>query len=86
MNINLKICGITSASSIKIAAENNVKSLGFASDNLPGPNTCNDNKIKNLIEECNYYKIESVLLTRHQTLKKLVNQIDCTKPKSMCCS
>tara|TARA_Y100000590_G_scaffold151172_1_gene173711 strand:- start:382 stop:1029 length:648 start_codon:yes stop_codon:yes gene_type:complete len=86
MNINLKICGITSASSIKIAAENNVKSLGFASDNLPGPNTCNDNKIKNLIEECNYYKIESVLLTRHQTLKKLVNQIDCTKPKTICCS
>ena len=57
MNINLKVCGITSLSSIKTAAENNVKSLGFASDNLPGPNTCNDNKIKGLIKECNYYKI-----------------------------
>ena len=65
--INLKICGITSVSSIKIAAENNVKLLGFASNNLPGPNTCNDEEIKNLIEECGYYKIESVLLTRHQT-------------------
>ena len=40
--INLEICGITSVSSIKIAAENNVKLLGFASNNLPGPNTCND--------------------------------------------
>ncbi len=45
--INLKICGITSVSSIKIAAENNVKLLGFASNNLPGPNTCNDEEIKN---------------------------------------
>ena len=86
MNINLKVCGITSLSSIKIAAENNVRSLGFASDNLPGPNTCNDNKIKGLIKECNYYKIESVLLTRHQSLKELVEQIDYTKPKIISCS
>ena len=86
MNINLKICGITSFSSIKIAAENNVKSLGFASNNLPGPNTCNDDEIKNLIEECDYYKIESVLLTRHQTLKELITQIDFTKPKTISCS
>ena len=86
MNINLKICGITSVSSIKIAAENNVKLLGFASNNLPGPNTCNDEEIKNLIEECDYYKIESVLLTRHQTLKELITQIDFTKPKTISCS
>ena len=86
MNINLKICGITSVSSIKIAAENNVKLLGFASNNLPGPNTCNDEEIKNLIEECDYYKIESVLLTRHQTLKELIAQIDFTKPKTISCS
>ena len=85
-NINLKICGITSVSSIKIAAENNVKLLGFASNNLPGPNTCNDEEIKNLIEECDYYKIESVLLTRHQTLKELIAQIDFTKPKTISCS
>ncbi len=84
--INLKICGITSVSSIKIAAENNVKLLGFASNNLPGPNTCNDEEIKNLIEECDYYKIESVLLTRHQTLKELIAQIDFTKPKTISCS
>lgn len=84
--INLKVCGITSVSSIKIAAENNVKSLGFASNNLPGPNTCNDDEIKNLIEECGYYKIESVLLTRHQTLKELISQIDYTKPKVISCS
>jgi len=86
MNINLKFCGITSVSSIKIAAENNVKLLGFASNNLPGPNTCNDEEIKNLIEECDYYKIESVLLTRHQTLKELITQIDFTKPKTISCS
>ena len=85
-NINLKICGITSVSSIKIAAENNVRLLGFASNNLPGPNTCNDEEIKNLIEECDYYKIESVLLTRHQTLKELITQIDFTKPKTISCS
>jgi len=85
-NINLKICGITSVSSIKIAAENNVKLLGFASNNLPGPNTCNDEEIKNLIEECDYYKIESVLLTRHKTLKELIAQIDFTKPKTISCS
>ena len=84
--INLKICGITSVSSIKIAAENNVKLLGFASNNLPGPNTCNDEEIKNLIEECDYYKIESVLLTRHKTLKELITQIDFTKPKTISCS
>ena len=52
MNINLKVCGITSNSSIKIAAENNIKSLGFASQNLPGPNTCSDEQIKNLIKKC----------------------------------
>ena len=85
-NINLKICGITSVSSIKIAAENNVRLLGFASNNLPGPNTCNDEEIKNLIEECDYYKIESVLLTRHKTLKELITQIDFTKPKTISCS
>ena len=84
--INLKVCGITSVSSIKIAAENNVKSLGFASNNLPGPNTCNDDEIKNLIEECDYYKIESVLLTRHQTINELITQIDFTKPKTISCS
>ena len=86
MNVNLKVCGITSNSSIKIAAENNIKSLGFASHNLPGPNTCSDQKIKSLIKECDYYKIESVLLTRHQTLKELIKQIDFTKPKIISCS
>ncbi len=86
MNINLKVCGITSNSSIKIAAENNIKSLGFASQNLPGPNTCSDEKIKNLIRKCDYYKIESVLLTRHHTLKELIKQIDFTKPKTISCS
>ena len=86
MNIDLKVCGITSTSSIKIAAENKIKSLGFASDNLPGPNTCNDDKIKSLIKECDYYKIDSVLLTRHQSLKELIAQIDYTKPKTISCS
>jgi len=86
MNIDLKVCGITSTSSIKIAAENKIRSLGFASDNLPGPNTCNDDTIKNLIQECDYYKIDSVLLTRHQSLKELIAQIDYTKPKTISCS
>ena len=58
MNLDLKICGITNLSSIKIAAENNICSLGFASNNLLGPNTCNDEKIKKLIKECDYYKID----------------------------
>jgi len=86
MNIDLKVCGITSTSSIKIAAKNKIKSLGFASNNLPGPNTCDDDKIKNLIKECDYYKIESVLLTRHHSLQDLITQIDYTKPKTISCS
>ncbi len=86
MNIDLKICGITNLSSIKVAAENNIQNLGFASNNLPGPNTCNDSKIKELIKECDYYKISSVLLTRHQSLEELVQQIDYTKPKTISCS
>jgi len=86
MNINLKVCGITSVSSIKIAAQNNICSLGFASDNLHGPNTCNDEEIKKLIKECDYYNIESVLLSRHHTLKELIQQIDFTKPRTISCS
>ena len=86
LNIDLKVCGITNSASIITAANNNIKSLGFASDNLLGPNTCDDGLIKNLIEECDYYKIESVLLTRHQTLKELITQIDFTKPKTISCS
>ena len=53
MNINLKVCGITSISSIKIAAENNIKSLGFASNNLKGPNFEIDTKY-GVISETNY--------------------------------
>ena len=86
MNVDLKICGITNMSSIKFAAENDIHNLGFASNNLPGPNTCNDSKIKKLIKECDYYKISSVLLTRHQSLEELVQQIDYTKPKTISCS
>ena len=85
-NIDLKICGITSTISIKIAAENNIHSLGFASDNLHGPNTCNDHAIKKLIIECDYYNIDSVLLTRHQTINELIDQIDFTKPRVISCS
>ena len=84
--INIKICGITKSESIITAAKNNINSLGFASNNLSGPNTCNDQKIKRLIKECNYYNIESVLLTRHQSLSDLIQQIDFTKPKTICCS
>jgi phosphoribosylanthranilate isomerase len=86
MCVDLKICGITKLTSIKVAAENNIQNLGFASNNLPGPNTCNDSKIKELIKECDYYKISSVLLTRHQSLEELVQQIDYTKPKTISCS
>ena len=85
-NLDLKICGITSSKSIKIAANNNISSLGFASNNLLGPNTCNDKKIKNLIKECNYYKIDSILLTRHQKKDELIKQIDFIKPKTISCS
>ena len=86
LNIDLKVCGITTSASITTAANNNIKSLGFASDNLLGPNTCDDGLIKNLIEECDYYKIESVLLSRHQSTWELVKQIDYTKPKTIACS
>ena len=86
MNVDLKICGITNLSSIKIATQNNIKNLGFVSNNLLGPNTCNDTKIKELIKECDYYKISSVLLTRHQDLGKLIQQIDFTKPGTISCS
>ena len=84
--INLKICGITKLSSVKLAAQNNINSLGFASNNLPGPNTCNDIKIRELIKECDYYNIDSVLLTRHHTLEELIKQINFTKPKTISCS
>ena len=86
MNVDIKICGITNLSSVKIAADNNIRSLGFVSNNLPGPNTCNDDEIKKMIKECNYYNINSVLLTRHHTLKELIQQIDFTKPKTISCS
>jgi len=86
LNIDLKVCGITTSASITTAANNNIKSLGFASNNLLGPNTCDDKLIKNLIEECDYYKIESVLLSRYQSTLELVKQIDYTKPKIIACS
>ena len=85
-NIDLKVCGITSSSSIITAANNKIKSLGFASNNLFGPNTCDDDLIKDLIEECDEYKIESVLLSRYQTTLELIKQIDYTKPKIISCS
>ena len=40
--VSLKICGITNAQSVKTAYKNKIKSLGFASNNLNGPNTAND--------------------------------------------
>ena len=86
LNIDLKVCGITTSASITTAANNNIKSLGFASNNLLGPNTCDDELIKILIEECDYYKIESVLLSRYQSTLELVKQIDYTKPKIIACS
>ena len=84
--INLKVCGITSSKSIQIAAQKNIKTLGFASNNLLGPNTCNDEILKELIEECNEYKIEAVLLSRYQSTFELIKQIDYTKPKTIACS
>ena len=84
--IALKICGITDVKSVITAHKNKIKSLGFASNNLDGPNTVNDKKIKNMIKECNYYKIESVLLTRYFSLDELIKQIDYTKPKTISCS
>ena len=86
LNVDLKVCGITNSESILIAAANNIRSLGFAIDNLFGPNTCNDDLIKSLIEECDHYKIESVLLSQYQTTMELVRQIDYTKPKIISCS
>ena len=84
--ISLKICGITNSQSVKMAHRNKIKSLGFASNNLKGPNTATDKKIQLLIKECKNYKIESVLLTRYISLNKLIEQIDYTKPKTISCS
>ena len=84
--IALKICGITDIKSVITAHKNKIKSLEFASNNLDGPNTANDKKINYLIKECNYYKIESVLLSRYQSTLELVKQIDYTKPKIIACS
>ena len=84
--INLKICGITNKASVLRAYENKVKTLGFASNNLNGPNTTNDKNIKKLIKECNYYKIESVLLTKFYSINEIIKQIDFTKPKTISCS
>ena len=84
--INVKICGITNKTSVQRAYENKIKSLGFASNNLSGPNTANDKMIKKLIKECNYYKIESVLLTKNYSLNEIIKQIDFTKPKTISCS
>ena len=84
--VSLKICGITNTSSVKTAHKNKIKSLGFASNNLNGPNTASDKKIQSLIKECKNYKIESVLLSRYVSLDKLIQQIDYTKPKTISCS
>ena len=84
--VSLKICGITNTQSVKTAYKNKIKSLGFASNNLNGPNTASDKKIQILIKECKNYKIESVLLTRYVSLDKLISQIDFTKPKTISCS
>ena len=81
--IPLKICGITNKKSVEMAYKNKVKSLGFASKNLNGPNTVSDKKIQILIKECKNYKIESVLLTQYVSLDKLIKQIDFTKPKTI---
>ena len=83
---SLKICGITNTQSINTAYKNKIKSLGFASNNLKGPNTATDKKIQSLIKECKNFKIESVLLTRYVSLNKLIEQIDYTKPKTISCS
>ena len=85
-SIELKICGITSSKSIQVAIKNNIKTLGFASNNLWGPNTCDDEMLKELIKECNEYKIEAVLLSRYQSTLELIKQIDYTKPKTIACS
>jgi len=84
--VSLKICGITNSQSVKMAYNYKIKSLGFASNNLNGPNTATDKKIQILIKECKNYKIESVLLTRYISLDKLIKQIDFTKPKTISCS
>ena len=86
LKIDLKICAITSSHSIVTAAKNAIRSLGFASNNLHGPNTCDDKLIKKLIQECDHYKIDSVLLSRYHTLAELIKQIDYTKPKTISCS
>ena len=52
--ISLKICGITNSQSVKTPYKNKIKSLGFASNNLNGPNTATDKKIQILIKAVSY--------------------------------
>ena len=44
--IPLKICGITNVKSVEVAHKNKIKSLGFASKSLNGPNTASEKKFK----------------------------------------
>ena len=52
--IPLKICGITNVKSVEVAYKNKIKSLGFASKSLNGPNTASDKKIQSLIKAVSY--------------------------------
>ena len=54
--IPLKICGITNLKSVEMAYKNKIKSLGFASKNLNGPNTVSDKKIQSLIKNAKIIK------------------------------
>ena len=76
--IKLKVCGITSSQSIQIAAQKKIKTLGFASNNLLGPNTCDDEKLKEMTaktEKLINRKIRTLVLDS-MDLKKLQNRLD----------
>ena len=73
--VSLKICGITNSQSVKTAYKNKIKSLGFASNNLNGPNTVNDKKIQIL----KLIKVIIVLITKIIMKEQLIDQINTDK-------
>ena len=67
-NLDIKVCGITTSDSIITAAKNKIRSLGFASNNLLGPNTCDDDIIEKLINDFNSKNLN---IDKNEVIRKI---------------